>query len=74
MATPCKDETVKQAFLFACFCGLRISDVRTLRWADIGKGTEGYYISKLMVKTRHVVTVPLSENALSWMPARGQAS
>lgn len=72
MATPCKDETVKQAFLFACFCGLRISDVRTLRWADIGKGTEGYYISKLMVKTRHVVTVPLSENALSWMPARGQ--
>ncbi len=73
MATPCKDETVKQAFLFACFCGLRISDVRTLRWADIGKGTEGYYISKLMVKTRHVVTVPLSENALSWMPARGQA-
>ena len=73
MATPCKDETVKQAFLFACFCGLRISDVRTLRWADIGKGTEGYYISKLMVKTRHVVMVPLSENALSWMPARGQA-
>lgn len=73
MATPCKDETVKQAFLFACFCGLRISDVRTLRWADIGKGTEGYYISKLMVKTRYVVTVPLSENALSWMPARGQA-
>lgn len=73
MATPCKDETVKQAFLFACFCGLRISDVRTLRWADIGKCTEGYYISKLMVKTRHVVTVPLSENALSWMPARGQA-
>lgn len=73
MATPCKDETVKQAFLFACFCGLRISDVRTLRWADIGKGTEGYYISKLMVKTRHVLTVPLSENALSWMPARGQA-
>lgn len=73
MATPCKDETVKQAFLFACFCGLRISDIRTLRWADIGKGTEGYYISKLMVKTRHVVTVPLSENALSWMPARGQA-
>lgn len=73
MATPCKDETVKQAFLFACFCGLRISDVRTLRWADIGKGTEGYYISKLMVKTRYVVTVPLSENALSWMPVRGQA-
>lgn len=73
MATPCKDETVKQAFLFACFCGLRISDVRTLRWADIGKGTEGYYISKLMVKTRYVVTVPLLENALSWMPARGQA-
>ena len=73
MVTPCKADTVKCAFLFACFCGLRLSDVRSLRWADIGKGTEGYYISKQMVKSRHVVTIPLSENALAWMPARGQA-
>lgn len=55
------------------FLWLRLSDVRSLRWADIGKGTEGYYISKQMVKSRHVVTIPLSENALAWMPARGQA-
>lgn len=73
MATPCKNDTVKRAFLFACFCGLRISDVRTLRWSDIGKASEGYYISKQMVKTRKVVTVPLSENALSLMQPRGQA-
>ena len=27
VATPCKYEVLKQAFLFACFCGLRYSDI-----------------------------------------------
>lgn len=30
VATPCKYEVLKQAFLFACFCGLRYSDIARL--------------------------------------------
>lgn len=30
VATPCKYEVLKQAFLFACFCGLRYSDITRL--------------------------------------------
>lgn len=28
IATPMENETVKSAYLFSCFCGLRISDVK----------------------------------------------
>lgn len=71
--TPCKNAAVKKAFLFACFCGLRVSDIKTLKWSDIRKETDGICISKKMIKTKQVVTIPLSENALAWMPSKGNA-
>ena len=33
--TECRDNRVKRAFLFACFTGLRYSDVDKLRWNQI---------------------------------------
>ncbi len=33
--TPYKREDVTKPFLFSCFCGLRISDVRGLKWKDL---------------------------------------
>lgn len=33
----CRHEEVKKAFLFSCFSGLRISDIRELRWEDLHK-------------------------------------
>lgn len=71
--TPCLSDVVKQAFLFACFCGLRISDIRSLKWGDIKKKENGIVIEKEQVKTRQIITVPLGKIAVECMPQRGNA-
>lgn len=73
MSAPCNNEAVRQAFLFACFCGLRISDIRSLVWSNI-KEENGYnYISLTMKKTGQAIIIPLNNNALRWMPGRAKA-
>ena len=72
--TECKCPQVKQAFLFACFCGLRISDVRALRWADIDTSGEQWTVAILMQKTRDRLYLPLSSEACRWLPERGGAA
>ena len=71
--SPCYNEQIKKAFLFACFCGLRLSDIKDLRWSDIKKKEDGYIISKIQIKTRQEITIPLSSNALRWLPDRKEA-
>lgn len=68
--TPCTNGVIKNAFLFSCFCGLRVSDVLTLKWKDIKSKEDGLFVSKKMVKTKHTVEVPLSA-AERWLPDRG---
>lgn len=68
--SPCSNEQVKKAFLFACFCGLRLSDIKDLRWKDIKKKKDGYVISKIQIKTRQEINLPLSSNALKWLPEK----
>lgn len=71
MKTPCNDEQIKMAFLFACFCGLRLSDIKDLKWQDVKYDADGKaMVSKIQVKTRQSIVVPLSANALKWMPNR----
>ena len=72
--TPCNDDQIKKAFLFACFCGLRLSDIKDLKWEDIKKSADdSVAINKIQVKTRQSITIPLSANALEWMPERNKA-
>jgi integrase len=73
IATPYEVESVKRAFLFACFCGLRISDIRGLQWGNIKNENGGYVVKKTMVKTRQQVSVPLSDEALGFLPDRAGA-
>jgi len=54
---------VKKAFLFACYCALRISDLKTLKWADIEHTKNGAQIVKKQVKTKKRVVVPLNDSA-----------
>ena len=70
METPMKNETIKRAFLFACFCGLRISDIRALRWGNITHENGIDSVSLTMKKTGRPIAVPLSKEALKWLPVR----
>ena len=56
-------DEVRRAFIFACYCALRISDIKTLTWGDIEHKIDGPQIVKKMVKTSHRVIVPLHESA-----------
>ncbi len=68
--TPCKCEIVKNAFLFACNCGLRLSDVIALKWSDITIDNDVWRVATRMVKTERIVYVPLPLQARRWMPPR----
>lgn len=71
--TPCKYEDLKSAFLFSCFCGLRMSDIRRLKWASIGRTADGCrQVETLQQKTGEPVYIPLSANALKWLPQKGR--
>ena len=65
------DNDIKPAFLFCCFSGLRYSDVSKLTWKEITVSQDGYaQIETTMQKTGKSITVPLSDNALKWLPER----
>lgn len=68
--TPCRYDIVKKAFLFSCFTGLRYSDMKSLKWSEIHTTADGKarYIEHRQVKTKKTVTIPLSDEALRWMP------
>ena len=65
------DNDIKPAFLFCCFSGLRYSDVSKLTWKEITVSQDGYaQIETTMQKTGESITIPLSDNALKWLPER----
>lgn len=71
--TECPREDVKRAYLFACYCGLRLSDVYALRWKDIVQDGEQYRMSTVMQKTTTPIYLPLSRHAVRWLPERNGA-
>lgn len=70
--TPCRSEEIKRAYLFSAFCGLRISDVCRLRWADIVVENGKTKVELVQKKTGNPLYLPLSQQALCWLPERGK--
>jgi len=71
IATPCKYEEVKQAFIFSCLVGLRYSDISSLKWKDIEIDNNGEKLLRLQItKTKRYETFPISEEAIKWLPER----
>ncbi len=66
--TPCRSPRVKTAFLFSCFCGLRYSDVKGLRWKDVIEENGKVHLELRQQKTGKVIYLPLSQQAQKFMP------
>jgi len=58
--TKCKDENTKNAFIFSCFTGLRISDIMLLKFNQIDEG----YLSLTDKKTHNPNRIKLNETVL----------
>jgi len=68
IATPCKNDTLKRAFLFCCLVGLRYSDVSSITWGELTKDNDGSVLLRFKMKK-----VKRSDEALKWLPDRGMA-
>lgn len=67
-------DTVQRAFLFSCFCGLRYSDIKALKWGDIENDGQQWRARIVMQKTEQANYLPLSTGALRWLPQRNGAA
>ena len=66
-ATPCENEIIRKAFLFACFTGLRLSDIETLSWKNIQTISGTMTIVKNQIKTGYEIRIPLNQEALAFL-------
>ncbi|WP_422359112.1 tyrosine-type recombinase/integrase [Reichenbachiella sp.] len=68
IATDCCLSWLKTAFLFGCRSGLRYSDIRALKWNQVGHSKNtGYYLTFSQQKTERVVNHNISEAAFQLM-------
>ena len=73
-ATPCKYHEIKQAFLFACYCGLRVSDVSALTWENIETENDKCRIAIVQKKTKRMLYIPISNAQLEYLPKNKEKS
>jgi len=66
--TPCQFPTIKNAFLFGVFSGLRFSDIVKLKWQDINYSESvGTFIKYKQQKTKTFENLPLPDNAIQFL-------
>lgn len=65
-----ENEQTKQAFMFACFTGLRLSDIRSFKWSDIQISGGNWFRDFSQKKTAERLNLPISDEARKWMPKK----
>ena len=71
-ATPTASDGTRAAYLFMAYCGLRISDVKGLRWEDLNTSGEPWTITIRQQKTQNPLYLPLSIKAREFLPQQGE--
>ena len=67
--TECAYPNVRNAFLFACFSGLRFSDIQSMSWDKLSKDNNGETVLKYrQKKTKKYEDLPISHSALEFLP------
>ena len=72
--TECDSAVLKRASMFSSLTGLRISDIISLKWADVKFGVEqgGAYLQFKSIKPGVFVTINMSEEAAVFLGERGE--
>jgi integrase len=60
---PCDRPIIKRAALFSALTGLRISDIRSMKWSELQKTETGYRLCFTQEKTGIGVSLPISKQA-----------
>lgn len=61
--TDCDRPILKRAALFSALTGLRHCDIQKLRWSEVQKDGDKYYLNFTQQKTKGVEYMPISEQA-----------
>lgn len=66
----CPNDNIKRAFLFACFTGLRLSDVKALKWGDVVEENGYTRLIFRQKKTKWQEYLDINKQAVSLMGER----
>jgi len=69
----CELPILKSAFLFSCLTGLRWSDIQKLTWSELRYDQNyGHHIRYKQQKTKSFEVLPIPDNAMQLLPAKGE--
>ena len=73
--TDCKNEMVKNAFIFCCLTGIRWSDIKKIKYQNFKRDNTGQTeLEFRQQKTTEIMYLQISNEAVKWIPEQGDKS